>query len=141
MEETSAMASLLRQFVRVVTACVLLAIFSVPQSLLAQAHLVSPSDLQQQVLAASQSRMRNLQTLQQFLSSPTAEKAMRSLHADAKQVTNAISSLSDQELAHMAARADKAQADFAAGNITDHDLLIILVAVLALILIIVAVRH
>jgi hypothetical protein len=66
---------------------------------------------------------------------------MRSLHADARQVTNAISSLSDQELAQLAARANKSQADFAAGNITDHDLLIILVAVLALILIIVAVRH
>jgi len=56
-------------------------------------------------------------------------------------VTTAISSLSDQELEQMAARANKAQADFAAGNINDHDLLIILVAVLVLILIIVAVRH
>lgn len=135
------MASLLQQFVRVVTACILVTIFAVPQSLLAQAHLVSPSDLQQQMLAASQSRLNNMQVLQQFLSSPTAEKAMRSLHANAHQVTSAISSLSDQELAQMAARAGKAQADFAAGNITDHDLLIILVAVLALILIIVAVRH
>jgi hypothetical protein len=135
------MASLLRQFLRVVTAGILVAIFAIPQSLLAQAHLVSPSDLQQQVLAAGQSRMNNLQTLQNFLSSPAAEKAMRSLHADARQVTNAISSLSDPELAQMAARANKAQADFAAGNINDHDLLIILVAVLVLILIIVAVRH
>lgn len=135
------MASLLRQFLRVVTACILVAIFAVPQTLLAQAHLVSPSDLQQQVLSASQSRMNNLQTVQRFLSSPAAEKAMRSLHADTRQVTNAISSLSDQELAQMATRADKAQADFAAGNINDHDLLIILVAILALILIIVAVRH
>jgi hypothetical protein len=41
----------------------------------------------------------------------------------------------------LAARANKAQVDFAAGNINDHDLLIILIAVLALILIIVAVKH
>jgi hypothetical protein len=135
------MASLLRQFVRVITASILVAIFAVPQSLLAQAHLVSPSDLQQQVLAASRSRLNHLQALQRFFSSPTAEKAIRSLHANARQVTSAITSLSDQELAQMAARADKAQSDFAAGNITDHDLLIILVAVLALILIIVAVRR
>jgi hypothetical protein len=135
------MASLLRQFLRVITACILVWIFAIPQSLLAQTHLVTPSDLQRELSAASQSRSNNLETLRQFLSSPAAEKAMRSLHADARQVTKAISSLSDQELAQLAARANKAQADFAAGNITDHDLLIILVAVLALILIIVAVRH
>jgi hypothetical protein len=135
------MASLLRQSLRVITACILVTIFAIPQSLLAQAHLVSPSDLQKQVLAASQTRQNNLETVQRFLSSPTAEKAMSSLHADARQVTTAISSLSDQELVQMAARANKAQADFAAGNINDHDLLIILVAILVLILIIVAVRH
>lgn len=135
------MASLLRQSLRVITACILVTIFAVPQSLLAQAHLVSPSDLQRQLAAASQSRRDNLEIVQRFLSSPTAEKAMRSLHADARQVTSAISSLSDAELAQMAARANKAQTDFAAGNITDHDLLIILIAVLVLILIIVAVRH
>jgi len=135
------MASLLRQFLRVITACILVAIFAIPQSLLAQAHLVSPSDLQKQVLAASQTRQSNLETVQRFLSSATAEKAISSLHADARQVTTAISSLSDQELEQMAARASKAQADFAAGNINDHDLLIILVAILVLILIIVAVRH
>ena len=135
------MASLLRHFLRVITACILVAIFAVPQSLLAQAHLVSPSDLQQETLAASQSRMCDVQALQNFLSSPMAEKAMGSLHVDARQVASAISSLSDREVAQMTARANKAQADFAAGNITDHDLLIILVAILALILIIVAVRH
>lgn len=141
MEETYEMASLLRHSLRVITACILVAIFAVPQSLLAQAHLVSPSDLQQETLAASQSRMGDLQAWQNFLSSPMAEKAMGSLHVDARQVASAISSLSDREVAQMAARANKAQADFAAGNITDHDLLIILVAILALILIIVAVRH
>lgn len=135
------MASLLRQSVRVITACILVTIFAIPQSLLAQAHLVSPCDLQRQLLAASQSRQNNLEIVQRFLSSATAERAMRSLHADARQVTGAMSFLSDQELAQMAARANKAQADFAAGNITDHDLLIILIAVLVLILIIVAVRR
>ncbi|HEX6505678.1 MAG TPA: PA2779 family protein [Terriglobales bacterium] len=135
------MASLLRQFLRVVSACVLVTIFAVPPSLRAQAHIVSSTDLQQHLLAASQVRQKNLATVQQFLSTPTAEKAFSSLHTDASRVSAAVASLSDEELTQLAARADKAQADFAAGNITDHDLLIILVAVLALILIIVAVRH
>jgi hypothetical protein len=135
------MASLLRQSARVITACILVTIFAIPQSLLAQAHLVSPSDLQKELLVASQNRQNNLGIVQRFLSSATAERAISSLHADARQVTGAISSLSDQELAQVAARANKAQADFAAGNINDHDLLIILIAVLVLILIIVAVKH
>lgn len=137
------MGSLLRQFLRMITACILVAIFTIPQSLLAQAqmHVVSPGDLQQQLLAAKETRQSNLETLQRFLSTPIAEKAIASLHADARQISTAISSLSDAELANLAARANKAQADFAAGNINDHDLLIILIAVLALILIIVAVKH
>jgi hypothetical protein len=43
-------------------------------------------------------------------------------------------------VAQLAARAQKAQADFAAGSISDRDLIIILVCIAALILIIVAVR-
>ncbi len=135
------MIALLRQFLRVSTACILVTIFAVPQSLMAQAHVVSPSDLQQQLLAAGQARHRDLECLKQFLSSAESNRALASLHVDSQKVMSAVSSLSDEELAHLAARADKAQADFTAGNITDHDLLIILVAILALILIIVAVRH
>ncbi len=53
------MASLLRQFLRVITACILVVLFAVPQSLVAQAqvHLVSPGDLQQQLVAASRGRV------------------------------------------------------------------------------------
>ena len=55
-------------------------------------------------------------------------------------VKSAVATLNDQELAQLASRASKAQSDFAAGNMSDRDLLIILVAIAALILIIVAVR-
>jgi hypothetical protein len=69
-----------------------------------------------------------------------AEKALKSAHIDAQPVKNAVSRLNDEELAQLAARASKAQADFAAGRLSDRDLIIILLAVVALILIIVAVR-
>jgi hypothetical protein len=59
---------------------------------------------------------------------------------DPEQVKNAVSTLSDQELAQLAARADKARADFVAGNMSDRDLIIIILAIAALILIVVAVR-
>jgi hypothetical protein len=51
-----------------------------------------------------------------------------------------VSNLSDEEVAQMASRVDKAQADFAAGNMSDRDLILILLAIVVLILVIVAVR-
>jgi hypothetical protein len=125
--------------VRVALACVL-AFFAIPQNLAAQTHLVSPAELQKAAVAATQSRQHNIETVQQFLSSPGADKAFKTAHIDAEQVKQAVSSLNDDDLARVAQRAQKAQADFAAGRISDHDLLIILIVVAALILIIVAVH-
>jgi hypothetical protein len=61
-------------------------------------------------------------------------------HLDDTKVRTAVSSLRDEELRQLASKANKAQADFAAGTLSDRDLLLILVAIAALILIIVAVR-
>ena len=126
--------------VRGATACVLMGLFAIPVNLAAQTHVVSPGELQKAAIAATQSRRHNIETIQGFLSSPTAQKALKAARMNPQQVRQAIPGLNDQELAQLAARADKAQADFAAGNLSDRDLLIILVAVAAVILIIVAVR-
>jgi hypothetical protein len=134
------MASLIRQFVRGLTAGMLAVVFMIPQDARAQSHVVSPTELQSAAVASTQARQRNLETLQQFVASPSAEKALKSAHLDAQQVKNAVSRLNDQELAQLASRANKANADFAAGTLSDRDLIIILVAIAALILIIVAVR-
>jgi len=111
-----------------------------PQRAFAQDHVVSPSDLQKDVAAASASREQNRQQLQDFLSSPEAQRALRSAHIDSQQVKSAVSQLNDDDLARLSARSEKAQKDFAAGTLSDRDLIIILVAIAALILIIVAVR-
>jgi hypothetical protein len=134
------MPSLVRQFLRAATASVLAVVFMIPQDSLAQSHVVSPADLQNAVVATTQARQRNIETIREFVSSPTAEKALKSAHMDAKQVKESVSRLSDSELSQLAARASKAQSDFAAGTLSDRDLIIILVAIAALILIIVAVR-
>jgi len=130
----------LQQSARGLTACVLAALFAFPPNLLAQAHVVSPSELQKEVLAATQTRQQSLNKVTQFLSSDMAQKAMKSAHMDPVQVKNGVSTLSDAELARLASRADKAQADFAAGTLSDRDLIIIILAIAALVLIIVAVR-
>jgi hypothetical protein len=107
---------------------------------MAQTHVVSSAELQKATVAATAARERNIETVQRFLSTPAAEKGLKAAHIDAQQVTQGISSLSDAELAQLATRANKAQADFAAGHLSDRDLLLILIAIAALILIIVAVH-
>jgi len=131
-----------KQFARAITAGVLVAVFAIPPSLFAQAaeHVVSSADLQKAAVDASRVRQENLESLKQFFSSEKAQQALKSAHLDAKQVKDAVATLDDAELARLASRSQKAQADFAAGTLTDRDLIIILVAIAALILIIVAVR-
>ncbi|MGB7266992.1 MAG: PA2779 family protein [Terracidiphilus sp.] len=130
------------QFARSFLVAAFVAAFVFPTSLTAQAstHLVSPDDLQKAAVDASQTRQQNLQKLNGFFSSGQAQKALESAHMNPQEVNKAVAGLSDQELAQLAARAQKAQSDFAAGSIGDHDLLLILVLLAALILIIVAVH-
>jgi hypothetical protein len=130
----------LRQSARMVIALVLVTLFFVPTELRAQSHVVSPGDLQKSVNTASQARQQNLETVRAFLSSPTAQKALKSANMDTRQVTTAVSGLNDQDLAKLAARADQAQKDFAAGTLSERDLILIILAIAVLVLIIVAVR-
>ena len=132
----------LRQSSRVAVAFVLAAVFALPQSLVAQAvaHVVSPPELQQAAVKASNAKQQNRDQVQQFFSSEKAQNALKSAHINPEQVKTAVSTLDDAELAQLASRVQKTQADFAAGTLSDRDLIIILVAIAALILIIVAVR-
>ena len=130
----------LRQPLRVAVATLLVALFIVPTDALAQSHVVSPADLQKEAVAASQVRQHNLDSVQRLLSTPAAEKALKSAKMDTQQVKTAVSTLKDQELAQLAARADKAQADFAAGTLSERDLILIILGIAVLVLIIVAVR-
>ena len=136
------MHSDVKQFVRGLTAAALVAVFAIPQSMVAQTadHLVSPSDLQKATVDASRQRQQNLDTLNQAFSSAKAQQALQSAHMNPEQVKKAVAGLSNEELAQLASRASTAQSNFAAGSMNDHDLLLILVGIAALILIIVAVH-
>ncbi len=115
-------------------------VLATPQDVLAQNHVVSSSDIQKDVAAASASRQKNLAQLEGFLSSKEGQRAMKSARIDYQQVKSAVRQLNDDDLARLSARSEKAQKDFAAGRLADRDLIIILVGIAALILIIVAVR-
>ena len=70
----------------------------------AQDHLVSPQAMQKQMADSASARQKNIETIQNFLSTPVADRAMRDAHYNPEQVKNAVSSLSDQEVASLAAR-------------------------------------
>lgn len=108
---------------------------SASSAVTSSSHLVSPAQLDQQVQASTAARRSQIQNLTRFLSTPQAEKAMKDASIDPVQVRTAIPSLSDAELADLAARADHAQQDFAAGTMSNQTLLIIILVLVAVILI------
>lgn len=116
----------------------LVASFAVPPGLRAQ-HVVRPEDVHKELVTATERRTLNRQKVNDLFSSEAAEKAMKGAGMDPGQVKTAVATLSDAELARLAARSDKLREDFAAGRISDRDLIIILVVLAVVILIIVAV--
>lgn len=130
----------LPQLFRTSIASTLVLSVALTQSASAQAHVVSPQDLKAAIASAAQTREMNRERINSFLSTPMAEKALRTAQVDVKGVKTAMASLSDEELSNLAIRAEKAQADFAAGRMSDRDLLWIVVAIAVLILVIIAVR-
>lgn len=106
----------------------------------ARDHAVSASQLHQDVQKAAQTRKANEAAVREMFQSAAAKETLKSAGIDYQRVDQAISQVDDEDLARMAERSSEVQKDFAAGNLGDRDLLIILLVAVALILIIVAVR-
>lgn len=133
------MTPLFRRSVRLF-AFVLVALFTgVPQQLFAQEHLVSPEAIQQQLVDSAAQRSRNVETLNQFFGSDSAAKTLKTAGLSSDEVKNAVSRLSDDELSKLAAKADRAQQDFAAGALTNQQLTYIIIALATAVIIIVIV--
>ncbi len=118
-------------------------VLAFPPDIFAQAtepdHVVSSQALQRQLETSSTTRQQEIATLSRFLSTPTAERAMRDAHVNPVQVQTAIPTLSDQELASLSARAADAQQKFSAG-LMNNDMLLIVILLVAIIIIVVAVH-
>lgn len=119
--------------------CLSLAV-AFPQGLFASDHVVTSADLQKDLQTAAATRQQELIQVDHFFSSREAQKGLQIAHIDYQQVTKAVSSLNNDDLARIATHTEKAQKDFAAGSLSNRDLLWIVVGIAALILIIVAVR-
>jgi hypothetical protein len=111
-----------------------------PSLLAPQSHVVSPTELQQATLSVARTRQQNLTKVEKFFSSERAEKALKSAHLDPVQIKKAVPLLSDQELARLAARADKAEENFAAGALTNQQITYILIALGAAVIVLIAVH-
>ena len=103
-------------------------------------HVVSLGDLSKDAARPAQTRQANEEAVRTLLSSDQGQKALKSAKLDYQKVDKAISQLSDEDLSKLAERSRQAEADFAAGRISDRDLLWIIVIALGIIVLAVALR-
>jgi hypothetical protein len=103
-------------------------------------HVVSLGDLSKDAARPAQTRQANEEAVRTLLSSDQGQKALKSAKLDYQKVEKAIGHLSDEDLSRLAERSRQAQADFAAGRISDRDLLWIIVIALAVIVLALALR-
>jgi hypothetical protein len=85
-------------------------------------------------------RLANEAAVKDFLSSEQAQKALKSANLGLQQVDKAVGQLSDEDLAKLADRSRQAQKEFAAGTLSDRDLLWIILIIVAVLIIALAVR-
>ena len=118
----------------------LLGVAGVPARAQNQAHVVSLSDLNKDAARPAQTRQANEEAVRSLLSSDTGQKALKSSNLDYQKVNKAVGQLSDEDLARLAERSRQAQSDFAAGRISDRDMLWIILIALGIIVLAVALR-
>ncbi len=103
-------------------------------------HVVSLGELSKDAARPAQTRQANEEAVRTLLSSDQGQKALKSAKLDYLKVDQAVGQLSDEDLAKLAERSRQAQADFAAGRISDRDLLWIILIAIGIIVLALALR-
>ncbi len=127
------------QVARVSLVCFLVAALLTPQLLQAQSSIVQPSELKNALQKASSTRERNLAQVRSFFSSEPVREALSKTTMKPEQLKEAVASLSPEELAKLAQKTQKLQADFAAGSLNNQDLTYIVIALAAAVLVLIVV--
>lgn len=117
-----------------------MALAAPPQTDERSPHVVSSTQLQHDLDAASAKRQRNVAVLQNFLSTAKARKALKKAGMNDQVVRQAVPMLSNRELANLSARADTAQTKFDGGALTNQQLTYIIIALATAVIIIVIVK-
>lgn len=102
----------------------------------AEDHLVSREAARERVLDAATQRARSLATIDAVLATPAAAQAATGVGADSNQLRAALPTLSDAEIADLAARADALQSDPVAGLDDDIKTLLIIFLVVAIVILV-----
>ncbi|MGH7866329.1 MAG: hypothetical protein ACREP9_01565 [Candidatus Dormibacteraceae bacterium] len=119
---------------------ILFAVAAVPLCSAQEDHVVSTSQIQQKVVQAAHARQKNLETVRGFFASPQAQKALKKAKVNYSEVQKAIPTLSDPELAQLAARATQAQQNFAAGALNNEQITYIIIALATAVVVILIVK-
>ena len=99
-------------------------------------HLVSPQAAQAQLLARESARASDLAAVDAFIASADGQRALGTLGVEAGAVRAALPTLSDSDLAELAARTAALQTDPVAGALSREVIWISAIALAAIILII-----
>jgi hypothetical protein len=111
----------------------------VPQMLQAQSQIVQSSELAAAIQKAAASRRTNLEQVRSFFSSKPVRAALSKSTMTPEGIDKAAVSLSDEDLAKLAQKTQKIQADFAAGAMSNQDLTYVVIALGAAVLVLVIV--
>ena len=134
------MHSLAKSCVSLLAMAALFVAAGIPARAQDKQHVVSLNDLNKDAARPAQTRQVNEEAVRTLLSSDQGQKALKSAHLDYEKVDKAVGQLSDEDLARLAERSRQAQRDFAAGNLSDRDLLWIIVIALAIVVLALALR-
>jgi len=120
----------------------LLCLAGIPSRTLGQEkqHVVSLDELKKDAARPAEIRQADEAAVRNLLSSVSGQKALKSANLDLPKVDKAVSQLSDEDLAKLAERSRQAQKDFAAGTLSDRDLLWIILIIVAILIVALAVR-
>ena len=103
-------------------------------------HVVSLDELKKDATRPAEARQADESAVRNLLSSESGKKALKSASLDLQKVDKIVSQLDDEDLAKLAERSRQAQKDFAAGKLSDRDLLWIILIIVAVLIVALAVR-
>jgi len=103
-------------------------------------HVVSLGELSKDSAVPAETRQGNEAAVRQLFASEPGPKALKSANIDYAKVDKAVGQLSDEDVAKLAGRSRQVEKDFAAGRLSDRDLLIIVI-IAVLIIALVAALH
>jgi len=99
-------------------------------------HVVSLAELSKDSLQVAQTRHADEEAVRNLFSNEDGQKALKSAHLDYQRVDKAVSQLSDEDLARLARRSRQAEADFAAGRLSNGSAILIVALIAATIILV-----